>query len=145
MSKKKNKKKAQKKQVTPRMRLIIALSVALALVLGGVLTWYFVTKKPPMIVQYNHLMTTKAQQNGNISPQEVIIIHNVDESNPNYVVLEGYVYQVPANVRVSKIQKYYAQELPEKWDLEVVGTATAKYIKGQGLESLYGLSVILIK
>ena len=98
-----------------------------------------------MIVQYNHLMTTTAQKNGNISFEEVIVIHNVDESNPNYVLLEGYVYQVPENVRVSKIQKYYAQELPEKWELEMVGTATAKYIKGQGLESLYGLSVILIK
>ena len=144
MSKKKSKKKQQQKQANKRMRLIVSLSVALALLLGGILTWYFVTKEPPMIVQYNHLMTTTAQKNGNISFEEVIVIHNVDESNPNYVLLEGYVYQVPENVRVSKIQKYYAQELPEKWELEMVGTATAKYIKGQGLESLYGLSVILI-
>ncbi len=54
------------------------------------------------------------------------------------------MYQVPENVKVEKTLKYYAHELPEKWDLEQVGTASAKLIKGD-LDSLYALDVSLVK
>jgi len=140
----KKKKKIQPKPVNKRLRAIICISVAAALLLGGLLTWYLVTKEPPLIVRYNGAMTARAQAQGYIGPNEVIIVHTVDESAEGYTVLECYVYQVPENLKVKRTLKYYAHELPERWGLEQVGTASAKFIKDD-LGSLYAMTVTLVK
>ena len=144
MSNKKKKKSQQKKRINRRRNAIIAAIVAVAVIGSGLLTWYLCTKEPPLIVRYNGAMTAKAQAQGYIGPNEALIVHTVDDSAEGYAVLECYVYQVPENVKVKKVLKYYAHELPEKWGLEQVGTASAKMIKGD-LESLYSLNVTLIK
>lgn len=140
----KKKKKTQPKKVNKRLRAIVCIAVSLALVLGGLLTWYLCTKEKPLIVRYNGAMTAKAQAQGYIGSNEVIIVHTVDDSADGYTKLECYIYQVPENVKLKRVLKYYAHELPEKWNLEQVGTASAKLIKGD-LDSLYALDVSLVK
>ena len=51
---------------------------------------------------------------------------------------------MPENVKIERTLKYFAHELPEKWHMEQVGTASAKMIKGD-LDSLYALDVSLVK
>ena len=138
------KKKPQPKPKNPRKNAIISISVALAVLLSGVLTWYLVTKEKPMIVQYNGMLTAKAQLAGTIGSNEVIIVHTVDDSASSYTLLECYIYQVPQGVKMKRMFRYYADELPEKWNLDPVGHATAKYLKGD-LSSLYGMTVSHIK
>lgn len=140
----KKKKKTQPKQVNKKLRAIVCISVAAALLLGGLLTWYLLTKEKPLIVQYNGAMTAKAQQQGYISSNEVLIVHTVDDSAGGYVKLECYIYQVPDHVRTKRMLKFYAQELPERWHLEPLGEASAKFLTGD-LDSLYALSVTHIK
>ena len=53
---------------------------------------------------------------------------------------ECYIYQVPDGVKTKKMLKYYAHELPEKWELEPIGEGSARFLKGD-LSSLYGLDV----
>ena len=144
MSNKKKKKSQQKKPVNRRRNAIIAAIVAVAVIGGGLLTWYLCTKEPPLIVRYNGAMTAKAQAQGYIGAREVLIVHTVDDSAEGYTVLECYVYQVPEGVKIQKMLKYYAHELPEKWGAEQVGTASAKFLKND-LESLYALDVTLVK
>ena len=140
MSNKKKKKKAQPKKVNKRLRAIVCISICLALILGGVLTWYLVTKEKPLIVQYNGAITAKAQQQGYISANEVLIVHTVDDSAGGFVKLECYIYQVPDHIRTERMLKFYAHELPERWHLEPLGDASAKFLAGD-LDSLYALSV----
>ena len=138
MSKKKKKNQPQKKNKRP----VILFSAILALVAIGIggLTWYLVTKEPPLIVQYNGVLTAKAQNAGYIGVNEVLIVHTVDDSAPGYTRLECYIYQVPDGVKTKKMLKYYAHELPEKWELEPIGEGSARFLKGD-LSSLYGLDV----
>jgi flagellar basal body-associated protein FliL len=138
MSNKKKKNQPQKKSKRP----VILLSAIIALVAVGigVLTWYLVNKEPPQIVQYNGALTAKAQDAGYIGVNEVLIVHTVDDSAPGYTRLECYIYQVPQGVKTKKMLKYYAHELPEKWDLEPVGEGSARFLKGD-LSSLYSFNV----
>ena len=136
----KKKKKIQPKKVNKRLRVIVCISISLALVLGGLLTWHLLTKEPPMIVRYNGAMTAKAQAAGYIGTNEVLIVHTVDDSAGGFTKLECYIYQVPERIKVNRMLKYYAHELPEKWNLEPVGNASAKFLKDD-LDSLYALSV----
>ena len=142
--KKKSKKKTPPKPVNKRLRAIVCISIALALILGGVLTWYLVTKEKPLIVQYNGAMTAKAQDQGYISVNEVLIVHTVDDSAGGYTVLECYIYQVPENVNIKRMLKFYAHELPERWNLEPVGTASAKFLT-DNLDTLYSMKVEHVK
>ncbi len=139
MSKKK-KKKIQPKPINKRLRAIVCICVAAALLLGGLLTWYLLTKEKPLIVQYNGAMTAKAQQQGYISSNEVLIVHTVDDSAGGYTKLECYIYRVPDHVRTERMLKFYAHELPERWHLEPLGDASAKFLSDD-LDSLYALSV----
>jgi hypothetical protein len=143
MSKKK-KKAALPKPVNKRLRIIVCLSVALAIVAGSVLTWYLVTKEKPLIVRYNGVMTAKAQEEGYLSTTDVLIVHTVDDSAEGYTTLECYIYRVPDGVSTKRMLKYYAHELPEKWHLEPLGHASAKLLKGD-LDSLYAMSVTYVK
>ena len=140
----KKKKKVQPKPVNKRLRAIVCISVALALLLGGVLTWYFVTKEKPLIVRYNGAMTAKAHDQGYISTNDVLIVHTVDDSAEGYTVLECYIYQVPEGVKTKRMLKFYANEVEEKWGIEPVGHGTAKFLKGD-LESLYSMNVYYVK
>jgi hypothetical protein len=74
----------------------------------------------------------------------VLIVHTVDDSAEGYTVLECYVYQLPEGIKAKRALKYYAHELPQRWDLEQVGTASAKFIKDD-LGSLYAMTVTLVK
>jgi hypothetical protein len=139
MSKKK-KKKVQPKPINKRLRAIICICVAAALLLGGLLTWYLLTKEKPLIVQYNGAMTSKAQREGYLSANEVIIVHTVDDSAGGFVQLHCYIYQVPEHVSTKRMLKFYAHELPKRWHLEPVGTATAKFLT-DNLDTLYAMSV----
>lgn len=141
---KKKKKTQPKKKTNQRRTVLIATVIALVAVAGGLLTWYLCTKELPLIVRYNGAMTAKAQAQGYIGAREVLIVHTVDDSAEGYTVLECYVYQVPEGVKIQKMLKYYAHELPEKWGAEQVGTASAKFLKDD-LESLYALDVTLVK
>ena len=144
MSNKKKKKTQQKKPVNRRRNAIIAAIVAVAVIGGGLLTWCLCTKEPPLIVRYNGAMTARAQAQGYIGPNEVLIVHTVDDSAEGYTVLECYVYQLPEGIKAKRALKYYAHELPQRWDLEQVGTASAKFIKDD-LGSLYAMTVTLVK
>ena len=141
---KKKKKTQPKKKTNQRRTVLITTVIALVAVAGGLLTWYLCTKEPPLIVRYNGAMTAKAQAQGYIGARAVLIVHTVDDSAEGYTVLECYVYQVPEGVKIQKMLKYYAHELPEKWGAEQVGTASAKFLKDD-LESLYALNVTLVK
>lgn len=136
----KKKKKIQPKKRNKRTTIIISATVALAIALGSLLTWYLVTKEKPLIVQYNGAMTAKAQHEGYISVNEVLIVHTVDDSAAGYTKLECYIYQIPDGVKINRMLKYYAHELPEKWNLEPVGNASAKILKGD-VGSLYAMTV----
>ena len=104
MSKKK-KKKVQPKPINKRLRAIICICAAAALLLGGLLTWYLLTKEKPLIVQYNGAMTAKAQREGYLSANEVIIVHTVDDSAGGFVQLHCYIYQVPEHVSTKRMLK----------------------------------------
>ena len=91
-----------------------------------------------MIAQYNSVMTQKARSEGYISNQEVIIIHTIDDSPKGYTKLEAYIYQIPKGVTTAQMVEYYANELPEKWGAEQIGTASARLLKDD-IGSIYGL------
>ena len=122
----------------------ICAAVALLAVGGGFLAHYLVNREPPLITQYNSMLTAKAREEGYITNFEVIIVHTVDDSNPSYTALECYVYQIPNGVRSADVLDYYAHELPEKYKAEQVGTAKARFLK-EDLSSLYGLQVFHTK
>ena len=136
----KKKKRIQPKKKNKTLVALIVAAVAVAIIGGGLLTWHLLTKEPPLIVRYNGAMTAKAQEQGYIGTNEVLIVHTVDDSAGGFTRLECYIYQVPEKVKVKRMLKYYAHELPEKWNLEPVGNASAKFLKDD-LDSLYALSV----
>lgn len=140
----KKKKKVQPKPVNKRLRAIVCVSVSLAILLGGVLTWYLVTKEPSMTEQYNGALTARARQQGYISVYDVLIVHTVDDSAEGYTELECYIYQVPDGVKIKRMLRFDANEVEEKWGIEPVGYGSAKCLKGDAT-SLYSLSVSYVK
>ena len=64
-------------------------------------------------VQYNGAMTAKAQREGYLSANEVIIVHTVDDSAGGFMQLHCYIYQVPEHVSTKRMLKFYAHELPK--------------------------------
>ena len=132
-----SKKKTQKSK---KLRLILIISaIAVLLAVGaGLLLHYLNEEEPSQIAQYNSVMTSRARSEGCISNYEVIIIHTIDDSPKGYTQLEAYIYQLPDGVTTAKMLEYYAHELPEKWNAEQVGTASARLLKDD-IGSLYGL------
>lgn len=143
---KKQKKAAPAPNNHKKTWLIAAICAAVVLLAagGGFLAHYLINREPPLITQYNTVLTAKAREEGNITNFEVIIVHTVDDSNPSYTALECYVYQIPNGVRSADVLDYYAHELPDKYGAEQVGTAKARFLK-EDLSSLYGLQVFHTK
>ena len=136
MSKKKN----TQPQKSNKLRLILIIgAIAVVLAAGvGLLLHYFHEEEPTQIAQYNSVLTSRARSEGYISNYEVIIIHTIDDSPNGYTQLEAYIYQLPDGVTTAQMLEYYAHELPEKWNAEQIGTASARLLKDD-IGSLYGL------